>query len=68
MKNTKLTYLLTHSLIHSMVQDVLWKADSHSVCQTTAYFLYGTRRFNAVFTEPRHWTLSWASRIQFDPL
>jgi hypothetical protein len=29
--------------------------------------LYGTRRFITVFTKARHWTLSWASRIQFAP-
>jgi hypothetical protein len=28
---------------------------------------YGTRRFITVFTKARHWTLSWASRIQFAP-
>jgi hypothetical protein len=28
-------------------------------------FLYGTRRFIAMFTKARHWTLSWASWIQF---
>jgi hypothetical protein len=26
---------------------------------------YGTRRFITVFTQARHWTLSWASWIQF---
>jgi hypothetical protein len=25
---------------HSMVQDIIWKADSHSPCQTIACFLY----------------------------
>jgi len=48
-----------------MVQDILWKADSHSACQTVACFLYGTRRFITVLTKAHHWTLSWASRIQF---
>jgi hypothetical protein len=52
---------------YSMVQDILWKADSHSACQKIACFLYGTRRFIAVFTKFRHWTLSCASRIQFAP-
>jgi hypothetical protein len=28
---------------------------------------YGTRRFITVFTKVHHWTLSWASRIQFAP-
>jgi hypothetical protein len=50
---------------HSMVQDILWKADSHSACQTKAFFFYRTRRFIIVVTKARHWTLSWASRIQF---
>jgi hypothetical protein len=50
-----------------MLQDILWKADSHSACQTTVCFLYGTRRFITVFTKARHWTLSWASWIQFAP-
>jgi hypothetical protein len=44
------SYLLTHS----MVQDILWKADSHLACQTIAYFLYGKRRFITVFTKARH--------------
>jgi hypothetical protein len=52
---------------YSMVQDILWKADSHSVYQTTASFLYGTRRFITVFTHVRHRTLSSGSRIQFAP-
>jgi hypothetical protein len=29
---------------------------------------YGTRKFITVFTKARHWTLSWASWIQFAPL
>jgi len=49
---------------YSMVQDILWKADSHSACQS-ACFLYGTRRFITVLTKSLHWSLSWASRIQF---
>jgi hypothetical protein len=56
---------ITHT--YSMVQDILWKADRHSACQTIACFLYGTRRFITVFTKARHWALSWASRIQFAP-
>jgi hypothetical protein len=28
---------------------------------------YGTQRFITVFTKARHWTLSWANRIQFAP-
>jgi hypothetical protein len=30
-------------------------------------FLYGTRRLITVFTKARHWTVSWASWIQFAP-
>jgi hypothetical protein len=55
-----LTYLLTHSMVH----DIRWKAYSHSACQT-ACFLYGLRRFVTVLTKAHHWTLSWASWIQF---
>jgi len=33
-------------LTYSMVQDILWKAES--ACQTTACFRYGTRRFITV--------------------
>jgi hypothetical protein len=47
-------------LTHSKVQGILWKAASHSACQTLACFLYGTRRFITVLTK--------ASRIQFAPL
>jgi len=28
---------------------------------------YGTRRFVTVFTQTRHWTLSWDSWMQSDP-
>jgi hypothetical protein len=52
---------------YSMVQDIIWKADSHSACQKISCFLYGTRRFITVFTKACHWTLSWGSRIQFAP-
>jgi hypothetical protein len=51
---TRFTYLLTYPI----VQDITWKADSHSACQTTACFIYGTRRFITVLTKARHWTLS----------
>jgi hypothetical protein len=49
------TYLITY-LLHG--QDIIWKADCHSACQTVACFLYGTPRFITVFTKARHWTLS----------
>jgi len=52
---------------YSIVQDIPWKADSHTAYQTTACFLHGTRRFITVFTETRHRTLCWASWIQFTP-
>jgi len=41
-------YLLTYI----MVQDTIWKADSHWACQRRACFLYGTRSFITVITEP----------------
>jgi hypothetical protein len=60
-----LTYLLTYLLTYSMVHDIIWKAD----CQLVKNILlsYGTRRFITVFTQARHWNLSWASWIQFAP-
>jgi hypothetical protein len=45
----------------------VWKADIHSACQRITCFLYGTQRFITVLIKARHWTLSWASRIQFAP-
>jgi len=33
----------------------------------TSYFVYVIRRFITVFTKAHHWTLSWASWIQFAP-
>jgi hypothetical protein len=50
-----------------MVRDIIWKADCHSACQKISCFLYGTRRFITVFTQACHWTLFWASWIQFAP-
>jgi hypothetical protein len=50
-----------------MVQDILWKVHSYSDCQRIACFHYGTQRFITVFTKTHHWTLSWASWIQFAP-
>jgi hypothetical protein len=49
------------------MQDILWKADSHTACWTTACFPYGPGSFINALTEARHWTLSWASQIQFAP-
>jgi hypothetical protein len=57
-----------HGCVHTpWCKMVFQKADSHSACQTIACFIYGTRRFITMFTKARHWTLSWASRIQFAP-
>jgi hypothetical protein len=50
-----------------MVQDIIWKADINSACQQISCFLYRTRRLITVFTKVHHWTLSWASRIQYVP-
>jgi hypothetical protein len=46
-------------LTYSMVQHILQKADSHWTCQTTACFLYGTRRFITVLTKARHRIVSY---------
>jgi hypothetical protein len=48
-----------------MVQDIIWKDDCHLAGQKISCFLYCTRRFITAFTQARHWTISWASRIQF---
>jgi hypothetical protein len=56
---------ITALITNSMVPDILLKVGSSSTCQRTDCFLYGTWRFVTVFTKTRHWTLSWASRIQF---
>jgi hypothetical protein len=52
---------------YSTVQDILWKADSHSASQTKGYCLDGIRWVFTVCTRARHCTLSSASRIQFAP-
>jgi hypothetical protein len=58
------TYLLTYSLrgagyyLKGRLSLSLWK---------NILISYGTRRFIAVFTQARQWTLSWASWIQFAP-
>jgi hypothetical protein len=57
----------SYVLTYSMVQDILWKTDSHSACQTITCFLYGTRKFITVLTKDRHRTLSWVSWIRFAP-
>jgi len=50
-KQRYLTYLLTYLLTYFMVQDILWKAESHSASQTISSFLYGIRRFITMFTK-----------------
>jgi hypothetical protein len=50
---------------YCMVQDI-WKAGSHSACQTVACFLCGIPKLITVLTKARHWALS-VSRIQFAP-
>jgi hypothetical protein len=57
-----LAYLLTHSLI-PRYRTLFEKLIDLSLSKIS--FLYGTRRFITVFTKARHWTLFWASRIQF---
>jgi hypothetical protein len=62
-----LTYLLTYSLTHSLHGAGYYlKADCRSACQKNV-LSYGTRRFITVFTQARHWILSWTSWIQFAP-
>jgi hypothetical protein len=59
-------YLLTYLLTYSMVRNIIWKADCHSAYKKS-WFLCATRSFITVFTKSHHWTLSWASWIQFAP-
>jgi len=63
--NTSFMLVILSSLLitHSIVQDILRKADSYSACQTIVCFLYGTWSFIAVFTKVRHWILSLASSV-----
>jgi len=49
-----------------MVQDIIWKADSHSSCQKISCFLYRTRMFITVCTKARHWPLSWSRLIKVE--
>jgi hypothetical protein len=58
------TYLLTYSLHGAGYYLKSWLLLSSSI---NIPLSYGTRRFITVFTKARHWTQSWASRIQFAP-
>jgi hypothetical protein len=49
----------------SMGHSPPWQANSHLVKKFSAY--YGIRRFIAVLTTARHWSLSWARCIQSTP-
>jgi hypothetical protein len=62
-----LTYLLTYLSTHSLTPWCRILLGKLIVTQLVkkSYFLYGTRRFITVLTKACHWTLSWASRIQF---
>jgi hypothetical protein len=58
----------THSLTHSLHGAGYYLKSWLSLSLSKNIPLsYGTRRFITVFTKARHWTLSWASRIQFAP-
>jgi hypothetical protein len=61
---TLLTYLLIYLLSGA---EYYLKTDCHSTYQQISCFLHGIRRFITVFIKNRHWTLSWASWIQFAP-
>jgi hypothetical protein len=61
-----LTYLLTYSLTHSLLGAGYLKRWL-SLSSSKNILSYGTRRFITVFTQARHWILSWASWIQFTP-
>jgi hypothetical protein len=60
-------YLLTHSLTHSLTpwfRILFGKLTVTHLHKKKSCSLYGTHSF----TKFRHWTLSWASRIQFASL
>jgi hypothetical protein len=64
-----LTYLLTHSLTHSLHGAGYYMKSWLSLSLSKNILLsYGTRRFITVFTQARHWTLSWASWNQLKRL
>jgi hypothetical protein len=63
-----MTYLLTYLLIYLLHGAGYYLKSWLSLRSSKNIPLsYGTRRFITVFTKARHWTLSWASRIQFAP-
>jgi hypothetical protein len=66
------TYLLTY--LHSYLLNYLLHSAEYYLKSWLSLSLskkillsYGNWRFITVFTEARHWTLSWASRVQFAP-
>jgi hypothetical protein len=67
LKTGRLTYLLTYllTLLHGagyyLKSWLLFSSLKHIPLS------YGTRRFITVITKAHHWTLSWASWIQFAP-
>jgi hypothetical protein len=62
------TYLFTHSLTHSLHGAGYYLKSWLSLSLSKNILLsYGTWRFITVFTQARHWTLSWASWFQFAP-
>jgi hypothetical protein len=54
------------SVTNHMEQGPAWEADSHST-SWEILSLFGTWRFNTVFTRPHHWALFWSSRTQSTP-
>jgi hypothetical protein len=68
-KLCKLTYLLTYLLTYSLTPwcRILFEKLVVTHLVKNILLSYGTRRFITVFTQARHWTLSWASWIQFAP-
>jgi hypothetical protein len=57
---------LTHSLTHSRGWALLEKPPIVKLLRNFPAF-YAIRRFITVFTRVLHWSLSWASSIQFTP-
>jgi hypothetical protein len=62
--NPSLTYIITYWLHGAGYYLRSWLSLSLS---KNILLSYGTRRFITVYTQARHWALSWASWIQLDP-